>query len=402
MSEPTKRKYLYRKPGYVYFRFPKTGKLSAPLPLDETSAEFAEQYDALLASLEAPPPAPLPARDPGMRIAREVADAKVAYRPGSVGWFGEKFLVSDKFDPANRKAYAAGTRYNYEKTALLLMKRLGGGMLHDIDQRSVEAHSGAIAREHGDSAADDQISMISNLWKFAVKNSFPEFKRKPHQLNPTLGVERHYEPDGEGHLAWPDEIIERFDADCPADLQFVRMGLQYTGQRGGDVTNMKWSDFDGEFILVVQEKTGQKLKIKCPAPLCKALLRERAKTNREYIFVHAYGEPFANAQTLSHAVRNRLDTLGIRYNEQEKKNYTMHGLRKNAGIELALSGCSVPEIMAVLGHKTPTMALFYVSQANQGMLNESAVAKWDAAIEKNEAKKLARKRAAIGLVKQVS
>ena len=38
----TLRKYLYRKPGYVYFRDPRTYKLS-PLPLGETSDEFAMQ-----------------------------------------------------------------------------------------------------------------------------------------------------------------------------------------------------------------------------------------------------------------------------------------------------------------------------------------------------------------------
>src|ERR1700690_1313380 len=42
-------------------------------------------------------------------------------------------------------------------------------------------------------------------------------------------------------------------------LQFVRMGLHYTGQRGGDVVAMKWADFDGKRIFVVQEKTGKKL-----------------------------------------------------------------------------------------------------------------------------------------------
>jgi integrase len=270
-------------------------------------------------------------------------------------------------------------------------------MLHDVDQRTVEVHSGEVAREHGESAGDDQISMISNLWKFAT--SFREFKRQPHQLNPTLGVARHYEHDGEGHLAWPEEIIERFDDGCPADLQFVRMGLHYTGQRGSDVVRMKWSDFDGQRIYVVQEKTGKKLWLGCPKPLLAALKRAKPKTNREYIFAHAYGERFANAQTLSHAIRNRLETLGIRINAEEKKSYTMHGLRKNAGMELALAGCTVSEIQAVLGHKTPTMAMFYVSQVKQEPMNEHAVAKWDVAIEKNEAKKIARKRANIRSVK---
>ena len=46
----------------------------------------------------------------------------------------------------------------------------------------------------------------------------------------------------------------------------------------------------------------------------------------------------------------------------------MHGLRKNAGILLAENGATVPQIMAVLGHKTPNMARYYVEQANKKKL----------------------------------
>jgi integrase len=398
-----KRKYLYYKPNrinpkYIYFRNPETGRLSEPMPLDQASREFAEQYAVHLEALKPAPKPVLPPREPNMRVARERDDGEITYLPGTLGWFAKKFLGSEKFNPESRKAYSHGTRYNYGKTLGVLTKRLGTGKLHDIDQMTVEVHSGEIAREHGDSAADDHIAMISNLWKFAVKNSFPDFKRKPHQINPTLGVERHYEHDGEGHLVWPDEIIEKFDDDCPADLQFVRMGLQYTGQRGGDVVAMKWSDFDGKRIYVVQEKTGAKIWVQCPKPLLKVLQREQRKTNREFIFHHAYDGPFANAQTLSHAIRNRLGTLNIRYSAKEKKSYTMHGLRKNAGIALALAGCTVPEIMSILGHKTAEMAMFYCAQANRETLGANAIDKLDEYLEAKEAKKLAARRGSIKLV----
>jgi integrase len=62
------------------------------------------------------------------------------------------------------------------------------------------------------------------------------------------------------------------------------MGLQYTGQRGGDVVKMRWEDFDGRRVYVVQEKTGKKLWLNCPKPLLIALQREQRKTNREFIF----------------------------------------------------------------------------------------------------------------------
>ena len=103
-----------------------------------------------------------------------------------------------------------------------------------------------------------------------------------------------------------------------------------------------------------------------------------------------------SAQVLSHAIRNRLLELGINKPPAERepgvKGFTMHGLRKNAGIELALAGCSVSQIMAVLGHKTEKMALFYVAQAKQDELNESAVDMWDALLEKKTAMRAAQRR----------
>jgi integrase len=135
-------------------------------------------------------------------------------------------------------------------------------------------------------------------------------------------IKRHYEHDGEGHLAWPEEVIEVFDQDCPPHLQFIRMGLQYTGQRGGDVVKMRWQDFDGRRIYVVQEKTGKKLWLNCPKPLLIALQREQRTTNREFIFHHAYDAPYANAQTMSHAIRRsglhrRADHVGARSQDAE-------------------------------------------------------------------------------------
>jgi hypothetical protein len=44
----------------------------------------------------------------------------------------------------------------------------------------------------------------------------------------------------------------------------------------------------------------------------------------------------------------------------EIKDYTMHGLRKNAGMELAEADCTVEEVMAVPSHNTRKMALLYM------------------------------------------
>ena len=52
--------------------------------------------------------------------------------------------------------------------------------------------------------------------------------------------------------------------------------------------------------------------------------------------------------------------------------YTVHGLRKNAGIMLAENGATVPMIMAALGHKSPKLALYYTRLADQAKLSDRA------------------------------
>ncbi len=105
-----------------------------------------------------------------------------------------------------------------------------------------------------------------------------------------------------------------------------------------------------------------------PAPL-KQMLDTMVPHDAEYIFTNSWKRPYKHAGTLGTAIRNLVQQkLGV-------TDYSMQGLRKNAGMELALAGCTVPEIMAVLGHQSPKMAIFYIKQANKVSLGETATAK---------------------------
>jgi integrase len=85
--------------------------------------------------------------------------------------------------------------------------------------------------------------------------------------------------------------------------------------------------------------------------------------------------PYKHAGTLGTAIRNLVQKK-LKFSD-----YSMHGLRKNAGMELALAECSVSEIMSVLGHKSPKMAMFYVKHASKVQLSETATKKLDAYLE---------------------
>jgi integrase len=392
----TKRKYLYRqsKEGgriYVYFRDPRTKQLTA-LPDDETSQAFADAYDPLLAAVTTKPD-DAPPRAPDQlgrwKNPRDYTiDPKIVFRPASIGWLIDRYKQSETW-----RGFADGTRSNYGFALDLLKKEFGTALLHDVTPEHVDVYSARIARQKGGAVADQQTNLLSNLWEFA--KGFAEFKRKGKHC-PTIGATRHYQHDGVGHLAWPVTVLERFDETANGYLVEFKTALHYTGQRGSDVVNMRWVDYDGELINVVQQKTGERVWLHCPEPL-RAML-DRMKQNPvhpEFIFTNKWRRPYVHAGTLSAALRHHLRSLGYR-------EYSMHGLRKNAGMELAFAGCQVGEIQAVLGHKSPKMAMFYCKQADSKRLSRTATAKWDAEIKARKEDRVAERRASIKPIKNAT
>jgi integrase len=132
---------------------------------------------------------------------------------------------------------------------------------------------------------------------------------------------------------------------------------------------MKWSQFDGESIEVLQQKTGEPLVIPCHKRLREGL--ERQPRNSEFILIGERGGPLVS-ESLSMAFRRTLRRAGI-------TGYSVHGLRKNAGVALADAGCDMREIMAILGHRTFAMALHYTKRADQKRRARTAMDKWEAA-----------------------
>jgi integrase len=61
------------------------------------------------------------------------------------------------------------------------------------------------------------------------------------------------------------------------------------------------------------------------------------------------------------------------------KQYTAHGLRKNAAQALAEAGCTVHQIMAITGHKTWKQAMHYTKRVAQKQLAQQAIDKLESA-----------------------
>jgi integrase len=215
------------------------------------------------------------------------------------------------------------------------------------------------------STADLVTILLSIVWVFAKEDLAMQLGP-----NPATGIRRLHKQAFE-HEPWPQEVIEKFEAEArpKPNAALALLLLLYTGQRVGDVAAMQWSQYDGKGIKVLQQKTREPLWIPCHSCLKEAL--DRAERRSAFILTTQRGAGYS-AATLGNMITQATAQIGFGEN-------TAHGLRKNAAIAMIEAGCEVPQVMAVLGHKTWEMAMRYAQERDQRKLAQQAIAKWELA-----------------------
>jgi integrase len=303
------------------------------------SAAFMEEYNRLM-GLGAPSPT-----------------RRTSGEPGTLGW------VIDKYKDPSNKAWAKikpSTKGVYERHFLYLRDNYGAATFHTITEPDVRAIRNELAARP--SVADAIVNKIGLLWQFAK-----EHLERKLGVDPTREVAAIH-TETESAKAWPEELCAAIERHPNPGVVRAYYLLRYTGQRRSDVTRMKWKQFDGTAVELFQVKTGTYVWV----PAHKRLIEHLAgRTDRaEYLLESRYKSRY-NDQSLSRLVADACEGLGF-------PGYSPHGLRHLAGASLAEAGCSVHEIMSILGHLTEKQAYVYVRQANRKKMAKSAMAKWNA------------------------
>ena len=277
--------------------------------------------------------------------------------PGSLAWAIERFLASPLYNER-----AETTKRNYRRILDQLRESYGAGLLRDLQPRHVRKIRNDIA-DKSTTGADIAMSLISALWEFATEQLGLEL-----DADPTHGVKRVHKVAHE-HEPWPPELIGRFLREARPSLCWAVKLALYTGQRRSDLVKRKWSQFDGEFIEVRQQKTGASLSIPCHKELRAEL--ESMPRVADTILVGERGAPLTGS-SLSVMVQKALRQMGV-------DGYAIHGLRKNAAVALANAGCRDFEIMAITGHRTLAMVAHYSKGRDQRLHARSAMDKLERA-----------------------
>ncbi|SMO94643.1 Site-specific recombinase XerD [Thalassovita litoralis] len=156
---------------------------------------------------------------------------------------------------------------------------------------------------------------------------------------------------------WPRQLLDTYRAACPIGTR-ERLVMELcvgTGQRIGDVLEMRWSDIQDGAIVVQQNKTNKVLWVPILPELQAAL--DQASRHSVFILTNERGTNRWSYRGASQAVRKVREQIGA-------VNYDIHSWRYNAACELLEAGCEDDLIAAVTG-QSPAMVLHYTKKVRQ-------------------------------------
>jgi integrase len=223
----------------------------------------------------------------------------------------------------------------------------------------------AVAEARGHGAAIGFARATSALFSFAVDREWIDH-------SPATKLQKDLE---HGHLpAWEPHEAALALRELPEHLRRAVVLALHTGQRRGDLSALRWGQYDGRVLRLEQEKTEVRLVI----PLLKECRGELDAWRKEggvvampsrTILVNKFGKPWQGSN-LSKQLGEALATIpGF------PPHRNIHGLRKLAAANLAHAGCTLHEISAITGHKSLAMIQLYTASVNQEQAAEAAIIK---------------------------
>lgn len=176
------------------------------------------------------------------------------------------------------------------------------------------------------------------------------------ESNPAKGVSE-LKTEKQEREPWPQELLQAYREACPLGTR-ERLVMELcvgTGQRIGDVLEMRWSDIQDGGFVIRQNKTGKELWVPILPELQAAL--SAASRHSVFILTNERGVNRWSYRGASQAVRNVRERIGA-------VRFDIHSWRYNAACELVEAGCSDDLVASVTG-QSPAMVLHYTKKVRQ-------------------------------------
>lgn len=251
----------------------------------------------------------------------------------SAGTFAEvirSFLRSPKFDGLSKS-----TRTNYRYVLGKAEEVLGRIPAAEMRPAVVQAFLNGLAHIPGQRKVARTALVSLDKWAVVLE-------ALPRSITyGTVG------PGGDGgHEPWTDEQVAYAEQHAKPHISRAITLAAATGQRGGDLVRMRWSDLEDyegvPGINVTQQKTGRKLWI----PLTQELQRAMATWEKQptFLLLKEDGTPWTRQQ-LSDQWTHERDTRLL----PQCKGCVLHGLRATAVVRHRRAGATTLQISAMVG-----------------------------------------------------
>ena len=237
---------------------------------------------------------------------------------------------------------------------------IGSARYDQMKARHVEA---LMLKKAGVTAANRVRKDLAQLFTFAAKR-FDYKGTNPAQLADSRKVK------SDGHHTWTPEEIAQFREHHPTGTR-PRLAFEIfygTGAARQDASRLTWANVrDGRFRYE-RGKTGQRVDLDLnEVPDLRAEL-EHVPTDQVMLLLQDKGAAYS-PDRLGKVFKDWCLSAGL------PEHCTAHGLRKAGAKRLAEADANSLQIMAFLGHATPTMAARYVAAASRAKMADAGLAK---------------------------
>jgi integrase len=310
-----------------YFRRGRTGK-AIPLPGIPGDEQFMSAYHAALASTSN-----TPAEIGAARTAPGSVDALIVTYYKSTAWL--KLAEDSK---KNRRYLIERFRERHGSKRVALLRR------DHFEKMLAEMTVSPGMKRHW-------LETIRTMLKSGIPSMIAS--------DPTAGIVVN-RPKTPGHRPWTVEQIEQYRARWALGTQ-ARLVMEFAYQtvsRRGEVCRLGpqhlYRGQNGEWRIKIARTKGSRDVDILVSPELLAAVQAMPRDHLTYLVNQ-------NGKALSK------DTLGFRFRHWATeaglpKHCRMHGLKKSGMAEIVLAGASAPELMAVSGHRSMTIAQAYVEE----------------------------------------
>lgn len=256
----------------------------------------------------------------------------------------ENYQSHDKY-----RRLAKRTRDDYDKRLDFHKQKRGHLEPKSIERRHIIAWRDAWAKD-SPHEANYRLRVLKIIMLHAL-----DLGLLPKEVSPAVGVEevRYEKKERE---PWPSDKIEKMRDYATGRTLLLFELLIDTGQRIGDVLNMKWGDVADGGIWVTQNKTGSKIWV----PFADRTISLLEATPRRSIFIltnHRATGPWSY-RGASQALRNAREAVGA-------EKHDAHSLRHTKASQLAAEGHDDETIAAITGHESLSMVKRYTASVRQ-------------------------------------